>query len=334
MAPSAPSITSTMSARATTPRPSSYRCKSEKRGMIYNIMLVGQSGLGRRTFLNTLCEREVIPSAEAPNPDTANVADPMKFDTYEVNLEEDGTRISLSVIDAAGFGDGLDNTSCFKQLQDYIEAQFDEVLVEESRIKRNRRYRDHRLHALIYFIAPTGHSLRELDIELIRRLGEYVNIIPAIGRADSLTVEELQTFKQNVMRDIDFYKLPIYNFCWDESDSEALKENRDIMDFLPFSVVTCDEVLDNEYGLVRVRRYPWGTIEIDDESQCDFVLLRYILLNSHIADLINYTEEVLYENYRTKKLEVGGFAEGEGDDEDAEDDDDDDNVPQSARKPE
>ncbi|KAJ2353053.1 hypothetical protein GGF43_003585, partial [Coemansia sp. RSA 2618] len=105
-----------------------------------------QSGLGRRTFLNTLCEREVIPPSEPSSPDTANVADPMKFDTYEVNLEEEGTRISLKVIDAAGFGDALDNRDCFKQLQDYIEAQFDEVLVEESRVKRNRRYRDHRLH--------------------------------------------------------------------------------------------------------------------------------------------------------------------------------------------
>ncbi|KAJ2726561.1 Cell division control protein 11 [Coemansia sp. Benny D115] len=324
MAPSAPSINSTMSSRMATPRPSSYRYKSEKRGMIYNIMLVGESGLGRRTFLNTLCEREVIPPPEAPNPEAANVADPMKFDTYEVNLEEEGTRISLTVIDTPGFGDGLNNTDCFKQLQDYIEAQFDEVLVEESRIKRNRRYRDHRIHALIYFITPTGHSLRELDIEVIRRLGEYVNIIPVIGRADSLTVEELAAFKQNIMRDIDYYKLPLYNFCWDESDSEALKENREIMDYTPFSVVTCDEVIDNEFGAVRVRRYPWGSIEIDDESQCDFALLRYIMLNSHIADLINFTEDILYENYRTKKLEVGGFGEGgedgEGDD-DAEDDD-------------
>ncbi|KAJ2472590.1 Cell division control protein 11, partial [Coemansia sp. RSA 2322] len=58
-------------------------------------------------------------------------------------------------------------------------------------------------------------------------------------------------------------------------------------------------------------RYPWGTIEIDDEAQCDFALLRYILLNSHIADLINYTIDVLYENYRTKKLEVGGYGENE-----------------------
>ncbi|KAJ2387775.1 hypothetical protein GGI05_003987, partial [Coemansia sp. RSA 2603] len=60
---------------------------------------------------------------------------------------------------------------------------------------------------------------------------------------------------------------------------------------------------------------------IDDEGQCDFALLRYILLNSHIADLINYTEDVLYENYRTKKLEVGGFGEGEGEGDEENDED-------------
>ncbi|KAJ1857083.1 hypothetical protein LPJ57_007152, partial [Coemansia sp. RSA 486] len=59
---------------------------------------------------------------------------------------------------------------------------------------------------------------------------------------------------------------------------------------------------------------------IDDEGQCDFALLRYILLNSHIADLINYTEDVLYENYRTKKLEVGGFGDQEGEGDEDEDD--------------
>lgn len=287
------------------------------------VYYIGQSGLGRRTFLNTLCERAVIATPEAPNPETANVADPMKFDTYEVVMEEEGTRIGLTVVDTPGFGDGLDNTSCFKQLQDYIEAQFDKVLVEESRVRRNRKYRDHRIHVLVYFIAPTGHSLRELDIELIRKLGEIVNIIPVIGRADSLTVEELDAFRQNINRDIAYYKLPVYNFCWDVTDTENLDENHDIMDHIPFSVVTCDEVVDNEYGVVRIRSYPWGTIEIDDEGQCDFALLRYILLNSHITDLTHYTEDNLYENYRTKKLEVGGFGENEENEEGEEEEDDD-----------
>lgn len=71
-------------------------------------------------------------------------------------------------------------------------------MAEESRIKRSPRFRDNRVHALLYFIPPTGHALREIDIELMRRLSPRVNVIPVIGKADSLTFHERQAFKQRV----------------------------------------------------------------------------------------------------------------------------------------
>ena len=40
--------------------------------------------------------------------------------------------------------------------------------------------------------------LRELDIELMRRLSPRVNVIPVIGKADSLTPSELRAFKKRV----------------------------------------------------------------------------------------------------------------------------------------
>lgn len=41
-------------------------------------------------------------------------------------------------------------------------------------------------------------SLREIDIELMRRLSPRVNVIPVVGRADSLTPQELKDFKRRV----------------------------------------------------------------------------------------------------------------------------------------
>ena len=38
-----------------------------------------------------------------------------------------------------------------------------------------------RVHACLYFIAPNGHKLKELDIEFMKRLCNKVNIIPVIG---------------------------------------------------------------------------------------------------------------------------------------------------------
>lgn len=105
--------------------------------------------------------------------------------------------------------------SSFQEIVGYLERQYDDILAEESRIKRNPRFRDNRVHALLYFIPPTGHayvflclhtcirkmtvfSLREMDIELMRRLSPRVNVIPVIGKADSLTPGELRGFKKRV----------------------------------------------------------------------------------------------------------------------------------------
>lgn len=48
-------------------------------------------------------------------------------------------------------------------------------------------------------IKHLSNSLREIDIELMRRLSPRVNVIPVVGRADSLTPQELQDFKKRVM---------------------------------------------------------------------------------------------------------------------------------------
>jgi septin family protein len=46
----------------------------------------------------------------------------------------------------------------FQEIIGYIERHYDDVLAEESRIKRNPRFRDNRVHALLYFIPPSGHA--------------------------------------------------------------------------------------------------------------------------------------------------------------------------------
>ena len=46
----------------------------------------------------------------------------------------------------------------FQEIVGYLERQYDDILAEESRIKRNPRFRDNRVHALLYFISPTGHA--------------------------------------------------------------------------------------------------------------------------------------------------------------------------------
>lgn len=196
----------------------------------------------------------------------------------------------------------------------YLERQYDDILAEESRIKRRPRFRDNRVHALLYFITPTGHGLRELDIELMKRLSPRVNVIPVIGKADSLTPAELAESKKLVMEDIEHYKIPVYNFPYDieEDDEDTVEENAELRGLMPFAIVGSDDVMEINGRRVRARQYPWGVVEVENPRHSDFLAIRSALLHSHLADLKEITHDFLYENYRTEALSksvAGGVVE-------------------------
>lgn len=210
----------------------------------------------------------------------------------------------MTIVDTPGFGDQIDNEASFGEIVGYLERQYDDILAEESRIKRNPRFRDNRIHALLYFITPTGHGLRELDIELMKRLSPRANVIPVIGKADSLTPAELAESKKLVMEDIEHYRIPVYNFPYDieEDDEDTVEENAELRGLMPFAIVGSEDVIEISGRRVRARQYPWGIVEVDNPRHSDFLAIRSALLHSHLADLKEITHDFLYENYRTEKL--------------------------------
>ena len=52
-------------------------------------------------------------------------------------------------------------------------------------------------------------------------------------------------------------------------------------------------------------------IEVDNEQHCDFVKLRQMLVRTHMEELREYTNDVLYEDYRTDKLKGMGVNQDE-----------------------
>jgi len=278
--------------------------KNVKKGVQFTVMVVGGSGTGRTTFVNTLCESEVLNHKDSDIAETAHMEQGIKIKPANVELEEDGIRIALTIVDTPGFGDNIDNEYSFQEIVGYLERQYDDILAEESRIKRNPRFRDNRVHALLYFIPPTGHALREMDIELMRRLSPRVNVIPVIGKADSLTPSELRGFKKRVMEDIEYYGIPVYNFPYDveEDDEETIADNSELRALLPFAIIGSEDQVEIDGQFIRARIYPWGIVEVDNPKHSDFSRLRSALLSSHLSDLKALTHDVLYETYRTEKL--------------------------------
>lgn len=63
---------------------------------------------------------------------------------------------------------------------------------------RDRYIQDTRIHCCLYFINPTGHALRPIDVIVMKKLSEVVNVVPVIAKSDSLTLEERERFKFKV----------------------------------------------------------------------------------------------------------------------------------------
>ena len=87
----------------------------------------------------------------------------------QVQLEENGVKLALTVVDTPGFGDAVDNTGCWEPITEYVDAQFNSFLEAESRVNRVA-IPDTRVHVCLYFLAPTGHGLRAVDVEFMKRL--------------------------------------------------------------------------------------------------------------------------------------------------------------------
>eukprot|EP00073_Rattus_norvegicus_P041314 XP_008770563.1 PREDICTED: septin-7-like [Rattus norvegicus] len=160
---------------------------------------------------------------------------------------------------------------------------------------------DNRVQCCLYFIAPSGHGLKSLDIEFMKRLHEKVNIIPLIAKADTLTPEECQQFKKQIMKEIQEHKIKIYEFP-ETDDEEENKLVKKIKDRLPLAVVGSNTIIEVNGKRVRGRQYPWGVAEVENGEHCDFTILRNMLIRTHMQDLKDVTNNVHYENYRSRKL--------------------------------
>lgn len=261
-----------------------------KKGLRLTIMVIGESGTGKATFINTLCDSDVIP----PNKKGIN--------KYIASIYEGGTKINLDIVMANGFGDSIDNSKSTSSLLAYLEDQFESFLKEECRIQRSSQFDDTRVHAALYFVRPTGKGLRPLDVECMKALSERCNVIPIISKGDLLTDDERALNRKLIMRDIKEAGIVTYDFtgCFDDM-GEAFP-GLDTSQMVPFSLICGTEtriIEDTEY---KVRVLPHGIVKVDDPKESDFPLLRTCLLGACLQDLKDITHDVFYEHYRTEKL--------------------------------
>ncbi|TRY90926.1 hypothetical protein DNTS_014451, partial [Danionella cerebrum] len=224
-----------------------------------------ESGLGKSTLINSLFLTDLY-SPEYPGPSHRIKK------TVQVKLCLNNPKPEAAVSDHSCF---IEEMPSWQPVIDHIDSKFEDYLNAESRVNR-RQMPDSRIHCCLYFIAPSGHGLKPLDIEFMKRLHEKVNIIPLIAKADTLTPEECQQFKKQ--------------------------------DRLPLAVVGSNTIIEVNGKRVRGRQYPWGVAEVENGEHCDFTILRNMLIRKLAAVTYNGVDNNKNKGQLTKSDTVDGMS--------------------------
>uniref|UniRef100_H3CCC5 Septin n=1 Tax=Tetraodon nigroviridis TaxID=99883 RepID=H3CCC5_TETNG len=281
--------------------PNQVHRKTVKKGFTFTLMVAGESGLGKSTlikslFLTDLYKDRKVASAQERIDQTVDIV------RHTVGIEEKGIKLRLTIIDTPGFGDAVDNTKCWQHLEDYIDQQFEQYFRDESGLNR-RNIQDNRVHCCLYFISPFSHGLRPLDVECMKALHEKVNIVPVLAKADCLTPAEVCRKKQKIKQEIKQFGINIYQFpeCDSDEEEDFKRQDQILKNSIPFAVIGSNVQVESKGRKVRGRSYPWGVVEaVEDPVHSDFLLLRNMLVRTHMQDLKDVTQETHYENYRAE----------------------------------
>lgn len=229
------------------------------KGISYNILIIGEKGLGKSSFINMLLDNEIIK-------EDGSIKVKMKITERDFNVNFSVTEINTE--------DEVDILEIIKK--DYLSYMEKE--------KKYRVFEDNRKHVCLYFFEPSGIHLKPKDLEIMKKISEWCNLIPIVAKGDSYTMNEITLTRENIGYVFeDCFKCEIYTEY-------------------PLFVIS-----------QKMREYLWGTVYSFDAEISDTSKLKRILVTNNLIDLVNETE-VFYNKFKNKKLVreiINNFCENE-----------------------
>lgn len=265
--------------------PSQCELLARKKGETFTLMVAGRASTGKTTFINTLFGTQLIES-------TLNGGTTTNISINKFKLIENGFQLNLTTIDTPGFGNKINNKFNWIPICNFIDEQFRNYLFQLEQPDRTKLV-DNRVHCCLYFIELNGSSLTPLDIILMQHISKRVNLIPVISKSDILSKQELNQFKILIKHQLKFHKINICELILDDFVRDKIYES------IPFAIIGTNN-FDNK---PLSRKYIWGTVDIENNSNCDYLLLKKVLLSENMLDLISSTESC-FDNYRLECLEL------------------------------
>jgi septin 3/9/12 len=161
----------------------------------------------------------------------------------------------LNIVDTPGYGDQVNNDRCWDPIVKYIKDQHSAYLRKELTAQRERYIQDTRIHCCLFFIQPSGHALKPIDIVVLKKLSDVVNVVPVIAKSDSLTLEERAAFKERIKEEFAFHSLKMYPYDNDEFDEEERALNAKIKVYQKAMSYLEDANVSSEHHPIRCCRF-------------------------------------------------------------------------------
>ena len=244
----------------------------------------------------------------------------------------------FEIIDCPGYGDSVDSTGWIDNILSYINKRFAEhydALGNPPKqggkdASMNGLQRDGLVHVCLYFIA--AHRLKGVDLEFMRRLEPYVNLVPIIAKADTMTLAERDAFRRLVLGELRANGVRIFELSEGQASSAPnaraatptrAPSNHEFAATPGVDVATAEvlgmppsqaapaaprattqpppfAVCASEDG---TRVYPWGTCCAEDPTHSDLSTLRSMLFASSMVDAKRSTLELFEQSYASSRRE-------------------------------
>lgn len=243
------------------------RCRRRSKNV--NILLVGASGVGKTSFIQTVAGSEVESLGELAEHQVVLSGCPMRL------------------YDFRGYGSQSNVQEKFAKIDMLVRESYKKFLLEETKIDRDPFLEDGRIHLLVLFSSPANKGMKDYDITLLRMMNKKVNTLVVIPKCDYYTAEELQSQKRKISE-----LLKTNNI-----DTFGVEESEDATIFALFSA---EKTAVNGPAYTE-RTLPLGTASITNEEHSDYSAFLRLLETSH-EDLIELTHTHFYEKYRAAML--------------------------------
>jgi septin 7 len=83
--------------------------------------MTGESGLGKSTLVNTLFNANLYGPRNNTGPTSVEVPQTVSISAISADIEENGVRLRLNVVDTPGFGDFVNNEDRLDSLGIYLQ---------------------------------------------------------------------------------------------------------------------------------------------------------------------------------------------------------------------